>query len=149
MKKLFIFFSILISFCYSSCIIPEDTLPPSLDLSIDKVNVSVNEEIQIVCIIDKIYNNEKTNFILYIENFPENTTIIEGTKFEPLSTDKYLCITPAYLEGNEGVIKFNISYSSPGKYTLSFNGCDNNLSTVENNEMWNKDLYTYLITVTE
>ena len=86
MKKMFLLFFIIS--CLSSCIF-EEPYPPELDSSININVIRVNEIIDYTGMIYRGFKNDKASITVYIEDYPENTTIVSGSLYEPLSTEKY------------------------------------------------------------
>ncbi len=153
MKKIFLL--IICSLCFFGCPIGEDTLPPGLSLSINKkqvdminnYKVTVNESIEISGLITKGFFKNKPAVVLYVENYPKDSIILEGNPYEPLTSDKYLCIEPVLTNKRDGFVKVQMSFAEPGEYVIKVNGFTPNCTEVIS--MWGKIYYTYKFTVIE
>ena len=146
MKK--IFFSIISLFMLNliSCFY-EDPLSTGLDFNISSQNAQVGEQIELVGEMIKIFRNKETNFIFYIEDYPEKYNIIQGDINKDLTNEKYLCITPEFVKGTKGIVKLNISFDSPGEYVIKANGFFNYNNKID--YIFNQEYFTYKIIVTE
>lgn len=155
MKNNRCFFYIFMIFLFTACPIGEDDSLPELSLSINKVQVdmlnnykvAVDETIEIGGLIAKGFYLDKPAVILYIENYPKDIKILKGTRYEPLSTEKYLCIEPVLINKRDGLVKVQMSFSEPGEYIIKVNGFTPNCEKVFS--MWGDIYYTYKFTVTE
>ena len=152
MSRIKYFIILMIVFCLCSCVF-EDTNPSEISLKINSEEASeeknyeviTNELIHIEGIISKVYNHDETNFVLFIEDKPENMNIEikKGQKREELSNDKYFCIIPAQKKKkhSEGIVELYVTFSLPGEYNLMINGCAPR--TQELGGIWNQKFLTY------
>lgn len=149
MKKRIVLIFIPFLFLFISCPFPNDfSHMPELDVSFDKREVCVNEIIELSATIKNIYyKNGETTFLLYVENYPSNYQILSGTKYEPLSTEKYLCITPKQMATNKGYVDVQFEFPISGEYIIKVNGTSSTLDEIAS--AWNEDFYTYTIVVKE
>ena len=93
------------------------------------------------------FKNDKASITVYIEDYPENTTIVSGTLYEPLTTEKYLCIEPVLINKRDGLVKVQMSFSEPGEYVIKCNGFYSGSSRIT--QLYTQDFHTFTITVTE
>ena len=147
-KRIVLFLFILIFFC--ACPMVNFRLLPTLDVNFDKENLElvVGEKIILTGIIDKAYMNNEAKATFYIEDYPSDYQILRGTIYEQLTTEKYLCITPAQLKGTEGIVKVEMSFPTVGEYKIKVTGFASK-KLVEPCGIWNEDFYTYTIVVKE
>ncbi len=159
MKKIFPLLLLAISFLFNSCIffaLMESRVLSSIKTEIDKTEVSVGEEVTITGILTKAFhsrNPDETIYVIYLENYPEDYEILEGSYYEATTTEKYLCLKPVPYESKDrygnikGIVKIKMSFSSPGEYTLRLNGfCE---PGDEIGHIWGDKSRTYVVTVKE
>ena len=159
MKKLFLVLILFLPLLFSSCVflaVMESKVPSSVKTEIDKTEISIGEEVTISGIMTKAFHSKKpgeTVFVMYLENYPEDYEILEGTFYEATTTEKYLCVKPVpygskdFYGNIEGIVKIKMSFSSPGEYTLRLNGFCEPYNKI--GHMWGDKYTTHVVTVKE
>ncbi len=149
MKKIVVLIFVPFLFLFISCPFPIDSSHmPELDVAFDKREVCVNETIELSAIIKNIYyKNGETTFLFYVENYPKIFKIQNGDIYKPLTTEKYLCITPKQMATNKGFVDVQFTFPISGEYTIKVNGTSSTLDEIAS--AWNEDFYTYTIVVKE
>ncbi len=149
MKKIVVLIFVPFLFFFISCPIPLNfTITPSIGVDLDKQEVCINEPLELSAHITKLYFDRTTHAIVYIENYPSNYQILRGTKYEPLTTEKYLCISPEKLKNNEGMIKVLLSFQTAGEYSIKVNATSSRAQDLL--QGWTKEEFsTYTIVVKE
>jgi len=149
MKKIVVLFVIFLVVLFTSCPLGHYPLHQVLDVSIDKREINLGEKIELEANVDRVFYENETSFIVYIENYPTEYNILKGTFCESLSTEKYLCIFPEQVKTYNGTIKVQFTFPVLGIYTIKVNGASASLLEKEMQGLWNEDFYTYTIVVKE
>jgi hypothetical protein len=127
MKKIILLSILLFSFVLVSCPLCYSHLI-GFNVVLDKYEIFVGESIEIEATVENIsFIDGETSFIVYIENYPEDYEIIEGKLYEPLTTEKYLCIIPFQKAYRDGLVKVKISFQEKGEYTIKVNATSANI----------------------
>ena len=159
MKKILSVLILFLPLLFNSCIfaaLMEFKVSPMLGIEIDKTEVSVGEEVTITGILTKAFhskNPNETNYVLHLENYPEDYEILEGTFYEATTTEKYLCVKPVpygskdFYGNIEGIVKIKMSFCSPGEYTLRLNGFCEPYNKI--GHMWGDKYTTHVVIVKE
>lgn len=143
MKK---FGCILIVLILSSCT-PGIVGWPTLDVKFDKQDVSVNEKINIKVTFDEISDNAVKNLILYVEDYPEDISIVNGQLCEEKTNEKFLCVIPEKFSSTKYRFDFQISFNTPGEYIIKINAAS--LSENQINPWFNEDNFSFKFIVNE
>jgi hypothetical protein len=159
MRKMFPLLILFFSVFFYSCVleaVADSKVPPILTSEINKTEVLVGESIEITGKVTKAFNiknPEETGYVVYLSDYPEEYEILNGVRYEKMTTEKYLCIKPEPYGtenrfGNiEGIIKVKLSFEMPGKYTLSLNLITDSFGTIE--DSWGNGKNIYEIFVSE
>ena len=145
MKKLALLWGLLFSLVLVACPLDFSHLM-TLCVELDKKEIFLGEKIKLEATINNTYfQNGESNFVFYVENYPSNYQILKGKLYEPLTSEKKLCISPKYVNQKTGVVEIQMEFSEPGEYTIKVNGTGKDFQEIA--EIWNDEKYVYTILV--